>query len=114
MNARGLIATATLAGPVLFLTIILWSQRTVRSTTETNAPRANTSWTRARVLNSSIAVQLSGADVQSDGESSSDLPTDIGSQESSAPRSRALTMQNGTVIWAADRERAGNAPARER
>ena len=115
MNASGLIAAATLAAVAAVAAITWWPARADRSASATNAPHPNTSWSRAAAQTSSTASpQFHGVDPGAAEENSSDSPSGEGSQAAPAPPAHAVTMQDGTVIWAAERERAGSPPARER
>jgi hypothetical protein len=114
MNARGLIAVAASAGLVLVSTVVLWPARTVQSTPAPNTPPPNTNWTRAAALNSPTELPYSGTDPGADGENPSSSPGAERSQGAPLPEGHEVSMQDGTVIWAAERERAGSTPARER
>ncbi len=115
MSAKALLATASLAGVAMIAAIRLWPAPADRSAAAPQASPPNMSWSRAAALNaSSVAPPSSPADPGTDDEQRSEPPIREVSRAASPPQGHAITMQDGTVLWASDRERAGSAPARER
>jgi hypothetical protein len=115
MSAKALFATASLAGLALIAAIRLWPAAPDRSAAGPQTSLPNVSWSRAAALDTSRgAPPLSAADPLTDDEKYSESLGSTASYSVSPPQAQAVTMQDGTVLWVAGRERAASAPARER
>jgi hypothetical protein len=115
MSARVLLVAASLAAVAMIAAIRLWPVAPDPAAAAPPASPPNGSWSHAAALNARpVAPPLSAADPGTDDEKGAESAGSEASQAVSPPQTHAVTMQDGTVLWVADRERLGSAPARER
>lgn len=116
MNAKALLAATAVAGVAVLTLIALWPAQATQSASSFDASHANTDWNRAATSNPSTATspyRTGDADVV-DGGNLAGEPDGAVSEGLPPPEARPVTLQDGTVLWAAQRERASSAPARVR
>jgi hypothetical protein len=101
VNAFRLTGVAVLGGFAAIATIELWPEQPTDRAPPAHVEQRKLSWARA--------VEQSGGRASRSGAAS-----DEETPAAHAPQTRAITMQDGTVIWATQREREGSTPSRGR
>ena len=115
MNPRAVAGGAALTGLALAVAFAEWRSHATPQVAAPVRTRINTAWEHAASANATVdRIQVLAAD-QYSGEST---PQQVSERPASATapvtQPHAITLQDGTVLWGLERERAGSSPARER
>jgi hypothetical protein len=115
MKPRAVAGGVALTGLALALALAEWRSHATQQVAAPVRTRMNTAWEHVASPNVTLdRAQLWAADQYSGQltpEQVSERPDSTKAQDT---QPHAITLQDGTVLWGLERERAGSSPARER